>query len=141
MNDLKLIIGDADALIALYFKDDMNHLRAASLSAYLYKQSVEVIFPNTAIIEAITTLQRKLSNRELAIRLTNRYQAGELHVEYVDEQIMNLAADLFYLSASKQNTFFDAIVATMAKKFTAEAIFSFDDWYSKLGLTLVSNLT
>jgi predicted nucleic acid-binding protein len=35
---------------------------------------------------------------------------------------------------------FDALVAAVAKKNNADAIFSFDEWYKKLGFTLVTGL-
>jgi predicted nucleic acid-binding protein len=35
---------------------------------------------------------------------------------------------------------FDALVATFAKKYNADAIFSFDEWYKNLGFKLVTSL-
>jgi predicted nucleic acid-binding protein len=35
---------------------------------------------------------------------------------------------------------FDALVAAVAKKNNADAIFSFDAWYQKQGFKLVTNL-
>jgi predicted nucleic acid-binding protein len=45
--------------------------------------------------------------------------------------VLNAAAALFKPHGSKHNTIFDAIVAALAQKHHAQAIFSFDDWYEK----------
>ncbi len=41
---------------------------------------------------------------------------------------------------SKHNTLFDAVVAATAKKYQADAIFSFDKFYKKQGFKLASEL-
>lgn len=58
----------------------------------------------------------------------------------VDQEILESAETLFNSNGSKQNTLFDAIVAAIAKKQKADAVFSFDVWYEKLGLILAFNL-
>lgn len=42
-------------------------------------------------------------------------------------------------NGSKKNTFFDAIVAATAENLGTDAIFSFDDWYPKLGFRLLES--
>jgi predicted nucleic acid-binding protein len=101
---------------------------------------VTVIYPNTAIAEAITTLFRKHSNPHLATYVTKQYQDNYFTFQYIDEEIMKRAAQIFNSKGSKQNTFFDALVAATAKELQADAIFSFDRWYKKLGFRLVADL-
>src|SRR5579862_4887764 len=136
----KVIIGDADALIALAFDKDSLHNQAVSVSEMLFKTNAQVIFPDTAISEAITALLRKHSNPELSGYIAQQYKDGVFRVEYISEELMKLAVDLFNPTGSKQNTFFDAIVASTAKYLSAEAIFSFDNWYKKLGFQLAADL-
>jgi len=50
------------------------------------------------------------------------------------------AAQLYDPQGSKQDTFFDAIVAAVAQKLNATAVFSFDKWYEKVGLRLVASI-
>ncbi len=54
--------------------------------------------------------------------------------------ILTQASNLFQPFGSKQNTLFDAIVATIARKYAAPDIFSFDEWYAKQGFTLIPQL-
>lgn len=140
MDKNSFVVADADILVALYFKKDALRDRVRNISRKFLKTGVKIIFPNTAIAEAITTMQRKLSNSTAADLLNQDYKKGILEVEYVDEQIMQNASEFYSPKGSKKNTFFDALVAATAKKLNSETIFSFDEWYKKLGLKLASDL-
>lgn len=135
-----IIVGDADALIALTIKTDSLHSRALAISKRVEDANDQIIFPNTAIAEAITTLLRKHSNPKLAGYLAKQYEKNIFSVEYVNEDIMKVAVNIFNPISSKKNTFFDALVAGTAKKLNAEMIFSFDSGYKKLGFQLASDL-
>lgn len=135
-----IVIGDADSLIALLIENDANNKQAQNTLAKLNKAETAIIYPNTAIAEAITTLFRKYSNPELAGYLAQEYRENIFRVEYVDEGIMRLAAKIFNPKGSKKNTFFDAIVAATAKILGTDTIFSFDGWYKKVGFKLASDL-
>lgn len=140
MTDRIIVIGDADSLIALFLEYDANHEKAAATLTKLDQAGITTVYPNTAIAEAITTLLRRHSNSDLATYLTKQYKEDRFTIEYVDEKIMKLATEIFNPKGSKQNTFFDAIVAATTQKLAAAAIFSFDDWYVKLGFTLAAEL-
>lgn len=135
-----IVIGDADSLIALLVDTDANHARVLNTLSRLNSLDISVIYPNTVIAEAITALLRKHSNQELAGYLSQQYKENVFRIEYIDEEIMKLAVELFDTSTSKQNTFFDAIVAACTKKLAAAGIFSFDAWYPKIGFTLAEDL-
>lgn len=135
-----IVIGDADSLIALLLEKDANNKQAQNILVKLNKAETAIIYPNTAIAEAITTLLRKHSNQELAGYLAHQYKENIFRVEYIDESTMRLAAEIFNPKSSKQNTFFDAIVAAVAKSLNADAIFSFDGWYEKVGFKLTTDL-
>lgn len=140
INKNSLVVADADILVGLYFKNDVLHDKIKNINKNFLEKGAKIIFPNTAIAEGITTLHRKLSNSTAAALLNQHYKKRILEVEYVDEEIMQEAAELYNPEGSKQNTFFDAIVAATAKSLNADAIFSFDDWYIKVGFKLASDL-
>lgn len=137
---IRTIVGDADSLIALLAKSDASYTLATITSKELLRLGTRVIYPATAIAEAITALARKHSNPNLAAYLCTQYQNGVFDVVQTDGKIMQEAAKLFVQTSSKQNTFFDAIVAATAGQYQADAIFSFDKWYKKLGFALASDL-
>ena len=127
----KVVIGDADSLVALVYKKDANHERARKISNFFLSRKYEVIYPNTAILEAITALKRSL-NLALEAHLLNRqYQEGAFLVEFVSPEIQKRASIRFEKTVSKKNTVFDAVVAEIAIELGAEYIFSFDNWYAK----------
>ena len=134
------IIVDADALIALVDQDDAHSQQALALAKQLQEIEAPLLYPATTIVEAVTTLQRKLNKPALVAQLVAGIAAHHFLVETIDDELLNRAAALFKPYGSKQNTLFDAIVATVATKHKAQAIFSFDDWYAKQGLMLVSDM-
>lgn len=136
----KIVVGDADALIALSLEKDPSHSKAVAIYYWLIQQDSMLVFPVSVFPESITTLKRALSQPEKAHALNQQFLAGVFMVEYIDAEIMKKAAEIFDKKAvSKQNTLFDAIVAATAEKLEADAIFSFDNWYPKLGFTLVES--
>ena len=135
-----VVVGDADAIIYLHLRNDVLHEKAKKISKRLYSSGSSVIFPNTALIEAITTFQRKLSKSHLAEFLIEQYNSNAFEIEYVDEKMMKIAISFFDPTGSKQNTFFDGIVAACARILSADAIFSFDTFYKKKGFKLASDL-
>jgi len=136
----QIVVADADALIALTLEHDPHHKKAVSLAEMFTRNLVTVIFPITVFPEAVTTLKRAFNQPEKARLINKQYQQGAFHVEYITERIMMRASQIFDKAVSKQNTLFDAIVASTAEVLEAEAIFSFDNWYVKLGFILASDI-
>ena len=132
----KIVVGDADSLIALAYQDDANHVRAQKTSEWLLSRGYEIIYPNTAILEAITTLKRSLGLIDEANLINRQYQAGVFAMEYVNKDIQQQASQRFEKTISKKNTIFDAVVAEIAAELGADYIFSFDSWYPKEGFDL-----
>lgn len=140
VNKLLIVVADADFIVSQAVAEDSNHLLALELAQKIDEKGTQTIFPSTAIAEAAAALQRKFSNPHLAARTLDLFSAPGVNIESVDMEIIQKASKLFNPTSSKHNTIFDCIVATIAKKHNADAIFSFDSWYSKLGFKLVSDL-
>src|SRR2546422_347763 len=139
-NNNHLVIVDADAIISFVYIDDENHRRAQQIMQQLATSDVYLLFPTTAICEAVTVVRGRLNRPEDAKRIVAKFQSGDFPVQAVDHAILTEAVDLFNPNGSKKNTLFDAVVAAIAKRVHADAIFSFDEWYRKIGLTLASDL-
>jgi predicted nucleic acid-binding protein len=131
-----IAVGDADGLIALILPMHPNHELAVAGTIAFAKAGIEVVFPSTVFPEAITSLKRAANQPEKAHLIAKQFAQGIFNVVYVDEDIMNRACQLFDQTKSKQNTFFDALVAATAERLDAKYIFSFDNWYPKLGYKL-----
>ncbi len=126
-------MGDADGLISLALPLHPNHQLAVAGTTAFAREGIEVIFPSTVFPEAITSLKRAANQPEKAHLLAKQFAQGVFNVFYVDQFVMNRACEIFDGAKSKQNTFFDAIVAATAENLGAEYIFSFDGWYPKIG--------
>lgn len=140
MNGERIVVVDADALIALFNEDDALAAQAEALLQRLIADEVMLLYPATTLVEAVTTLQRKLSRPLLAEQVVDLLHTDQLPIEPVDADILTHAIRLFDPKGSKQNTLFDAVVAATAQRHQAAAIFSFDGWYEKAGFRLVSSL-
>jgi len=138
MNDI--VICDTDALIALFSATDIHKQKAKQTLILLSKQNYLLYFPATVISEAITTSQRRIQDTLLVETIIHNTIEGNLPILPVDQDAVTIATSLFNSHSSKNNTFFDAIVAAMATKYNAKAIFSFDGWYKKQGFILASEL-
>ncbi len=139
-NNKPLVIVDADAIIALSNKEDANHQKAKRILANLTTTHAQALFPTTAICEAVTVLRGRLNKPDEAGGIITKFQQGDFPLQAVDQQAIFDAAALYKPLASKKNTLFDAVVAALAKRLNADAIFSFDGWYRKIGLTVTDDL-
>jgi predicted nucleic acid-binding protein len=132
----KIAVGDADSLVALADREDANNKRAVKTGEWLLSMGYEIIYPNTAILEAITALKRAKNLPDKATLIARQYLAGAFAVEFVGEMIQWRAAQRFTKTDSKQDTIFDCVVAETADELKADFIFSFDDFYPKQGFQL-----
>lgn len=136
------VVVDTDSLIALFNKDDANNQKAEILFQTLYQKKVRLIYPATTLVETVDTLQRRLKKYKEAeeiARLIGHAQFAEESIETISGSILKDAVFYFEKRQSKGNTLADAVVAAVAKKYNA-TVFSFDDWYRKLGFKLVPNI-
>jgi predicted nucleic acid-binding protein len=135
-----LVIVDADAIIALSNKEDANHQKAKQILEKLTTVHAQALFPTTAICESVTVLRGRLNKPDEAGSIIERLHHGDFPMQAVDPQAIFDAAAIYNPLASKKNTLFDAIVAALAKRLNADVIFSFDEWYRKIGMPLTDNL-
>jgi predicted nucleic acid-binding protein len=134
------IIVDADALIAVFDPTDVHAQRAFSVLKQIDAVGATLLYPATAIAEAVTTFQRKLNNQQAVAHIIQRIKQKDFFIEQIDQATIHVATGLFHPTGSKQNTLFDAIVAAVAKRHQATTVFSFDGWYKQMGLTLAGDL-
>jgi predicted nucleic acid-binding protein len=134
------IIGDADGLIAYINPQDASNKQANNILAFLEKHEATLYFPTTTIAETITALARKHASPALARQIVEQCKTGSILFIPVDEAVITTAIGFYNPEGSKYNTFFDAIVAGVAKLTKADAIFSFDKWYKKQGLKITDDI-
>jgi predicted nucleic acid-binding protein len=98
---------------------------------------VELLYPVTAVVEAVTVIQRVYGDGSLAKEIARVFR-GDNRVVNVGEDIYEMAVnEYFEYVKSKKKTLFDCLVAAVAKKYGVKTIFSFDRFYQKVGYELV----
>ncbi len=140
MNTPPIIVVDADAIVAQAFPDDANHDLAMTISEHLNTVHARVIYPSTAILEATTALQGKLNSGATAYGTAVVFTDPHVEVAEVGHEDLQNAVDYFSPTGSKKHTLFDCVIAAIAEKNKADAIFSFDKFYKTKGFTLASEL-
>lgn len=135
-----VIVVDADAIIAQANSSDANHTKSLFIGGNLSNLKARLLYPSSVIIEAITVLQGRLDNRIGAQALAVSFTSPHTQIAEINQATISQALKYYSPTASKKHTFFDCIVAAVAKKYKADAIFSFDRFYSKKGFTLVEDL-
>lgn len=135
-----LVVADADGIIAQANPEDIHNKRADEIFIKLKNQNYQILYPITAVSEAATHIQRVLNNKPLAFHIAKSMLNADSNVYIVTEDILSIAVEFFSHTTSKKNTLFDCIVAAVAKKEQADAIFSFDTFYRSLGFQLVSDI-
>ncbi len=74
------------------------------------------------------------------MKIIEQCKTGSFLFIPVDEAVITTAITFYNPEASKYNTFFDAVVAAVAKMTKADAIFSFDKWYNKQGFKITDDI-
>lgn len=140
MKSSPIVVADADVIVAQAHPEDVHHLKAGMIAQRLMRAEASVLYPVTAVTEAVTHLQRALSNGEAAFKVAQLMSSPAALVVEVNQQTLTNAMRYFSPKASKKNTLFDCIVAAVAEEIKADAIFSFDRFYKAQGFTLASEL-
>ena len=140
MKNSPIIVVDADAIVAQASPNDNLHVKSVEIATLLVQRNAQVLYHVTAIIEAITHIQRVLTNGQVAYGTLIAFIDSNVNAVEVNQETMKNALQFFSATTSKKNTFYDCIVAEIARKYKADAIFSFDRFYKRNGFTLASEL-
>lgn len=135
-----IVIVDSDGLIGISNPEDVHYLLCVRLLQKLKKLNATLIYPATTIAESTTVLQIRLNKVDTADQIIEFTKSGVFRIEPVDQAILANAATFLNKGRSKHATIFDGIVAAIAQKHQANAIFSFDKFYKKKGFKLASEL-
>jgi len=141
MKNPPVVVADADAIVAQAFPGDNNHKKALITSKRLVELSAQVIYPVTAITEAVTVIQRVLNSKATAYGTAVTFTNPGAEIAEISHQVYSKAVNKYFSAqTSKKNTLFDCIVASVAEDYQADAIFSFDKFYKTKGFKLASEL-
>ena len=80
----KTVIVDADAIVAQAHPGDANHSKAMAIATHLHDIHAQLVYPITAVYEAVTVLQHKLSNTATAHGTAVAFTDPSLHIAEVN---------------------------------------------------------
>lgn len=135
-----IVIVDSDGLIGISNPEDAHYLICMRVLQKLKKLNARLIYPATTIAESTAVLQVRLNKSDTADQIIEFTKSGVFQIEPVDQAILVKAATFLNKERSKHATIFDGIVAAIAQKHQADAIFSFDKFYKNKGFKLASEL-
>lgn len=136
----KIIVVDSDAVFALYNPNDPLNIKATRVFGQLTAKGFRLVYPSSVIFEVISLFQRVLPTPAVTKKLIEMIQNETLVIQIVNEQILKETTVIFNPAGSKKNTLIDCSVAAVARKIKAAGIFSYDSFYTKLGLKLAEDL-
>ena len=135
----QIAVVDADALVAIFVGGDVHHNEALWAVQRMEKEGVRVVYPTSAIAEAVTYVRRVLNQIEAVEVMMKKLKTRPFEfADVLGSDLQTAMEKYFRPGSSKKNTLFDAIVAAVADKYGTKEIFSFDSFYKKRGFHLVT---
>lgn len=125
------ILFDSDGIIALVKPFDPSHNRIEKIFDDLVSRDCLFFIGSTTLAETLTTLQRKYGDKKLTEYVYEQLVVGKTEIVQVGAVLFSDAYSFYQSSKSKKNTIFDAINIAIVKSLDLDAIFSFDEWYTK----------
>lgn len=129
------VLVDADALIALAKSDDTNHEKAVVVASKLSEATLYVA-PLT-IPEAATILSYRVSQQAAKKFLVEARRRKLIEMD-VDASVIKGADEVFLAQKRKGISWIDCMNVALYKANKLDGIFSFDRFYKKMGLKLIS---
>jgi predicted nucleic acid-binding protein len=130
------IIADSSALVSLIVITDSNHHRAASFIEQL--SSVDsVVIPSEIFAEALNLLGKKFGH-EQALQAAYSFLEAELFTVVPSTDVARMKALELYGTLATGDSYTDALVMAIADYHGTNAVFGFDDVFSKRGYRIPS---
>lgn len=130
------IFVDASAFIALWKKDDLNHLNALQKSQKVSKTKVFLVTSNIVIAEVLTVMAMRIS-KQVTDRFLEYIERSNVKVVFVDEDLHIAALKIFRETVSKNVSFFDCTAFAAMQLLRIKKVFTFDKDFQRYGFEMV----
>jgi|SRR3954466_2317709 len=131
-----IIIADSSALVSLIVITDSNHDRATQFIEHLTPVD-SVIIPSEVFAEALNLVGKKFGH-EQAVQAAYSFLEAELFTVMPSTDVARMKALQLYDTLSAGDSYTDALVMAMADHHGTNAVFGFDDVFSKQGYSMPS---
>jgi predicted nucleic acid-binding protein len=131
----KKILVDSDAFISLFTPSDSNHTRSKKIQKSLSNTTHQFYISSFVFSESTTVISQKQGRKQATkfIKHFNLFKRKSNYI-YIDQEIENLAINIFKKQSSKNVSFVDCTNMAIYQKYKLDAIFSFDKHYKKNGI-------
>lgn len=128
---------DTNVFVATHDNKDSTHLKAKYLFEKLALSNTEFYTSSDIIGESLTVISQKIGKNE-AIKFLKKVKIIAKEI-FIDE-VLHYAARNFYRRVKSKNvSFIDCSSVVAMKKHKIKFIFSFDESFKTLGVTLASD--
>jgi predicted nucleic acid-binding protein len=136
MTSTKLFV-DTNIFVALRDETDSTYKKAQALLRKISKERYILYTSSDVIGETLTVISKKLGKGS-ARKFLEYIDSGLVNEIFIDEQLHQRARELFAQTPQKNISFIDCSSVIAMKSQKIDTIFSFDQDFKKLGLSLFS---
>lgn len=133
MGNVKKILIDADAFVALNDKKDSSYQKAIKISEFITIAKATLFTSDPAFGEAITVISENVGLKK-AVEFAEEVLKSNIEIIEVDPRLRRDALEIFKKQRSKNTRFTDCVNMAILDDRGLKEIFSFDSDYKKNGI-------
>lgn len=133
MGNVKKILIDADAFVALNDKKDSNYQKAIKISEFITITKATLFTSDPAFGEAITVISENVGLKK-AVEFAEEILKSNIEIIEVNARLRRDALEIFKKQTSKNTRFTDCVNMAILQGEGLKEIFSFDSHYKKHGI-------
>jgi len=133
MGNVKKLLIDADAFVALNDKKDSNYQKATKISEFITISKAALFTSDPAFGEAITVISENVGLKK-AVEFAEEILKSKIEIIEVDPRLRRDALEIFKKQRSKNTRFTDCVNMAILEREGLKEIFSFDSDYKKNGI-------
>ena len=127
------VLLDSDALLALYVADDLHNQRAKKTLQNLLRKKGELFVTNLVLQQTVTVISYRLGQKQ-ALDFLKRFNQVDFQQVFVNKNLTAKSWQVFSKQTKKGTSFIDCTNMVVFKELNMDKIFSFDRFYSRIGL-------
>ena len=133
MGNVRKLLIDADAFVALNDKGDSNYQKVIKISEFITISKTTLFTSDPAFGEAITVISENVGLKK-AVEFAEEVLRSNIEIIEVDPKLRRDALEIFKKQRSKNTRFTDCVNIAILNDKGLKEIFSFDSDYKKSGI-------
>lgn len=138
MHMISEVFVDTNVFVTIRDNTDSTHKKALKISEYISKNKIKWATSSDVIGETLTVISKKLG-KEIAIDWYKDFKNSSIREIFIDEATHRETRKFFTKVKSKNISFIDCSNVIAMKRNKIKHIFSFDEYFRKMGVELLSD--